>query len=403
MAQLSTALADQPLPASQAGRRGDQLKVRCVFMRGGTSRGAYLRAEDLPSDPVERDCLLLAIYGSPDPRQIDGIGGADPLTSKVAIIGPTSRPDADVDYTFGQVQIAEAKVDYRGNCGNISAGVGPFAVDEGLVEPVEPITTVRVHNTNTGKVIVASVPVANGVALACGEAEIAGVPGSGASIMLDFLDSGGSMTGRLLPTGEPRQVLSIPSGPIEASIVDAANPCVFVRARDVGLDGTELPDVFGQPDLLARFEQIRGAAAVELGFCDAPARAAAVTPTVPKMVWIAPPADYVDSRGRSIRADAITLLVRCLSMQRPHKALAVSVAICTGAAAATAGTVVHDAHRPGDPPSRLRLGHPAGVLVADVVVEDGPDGPYLRRGAIERTARRIMDGYVYAPASKVRA
>jgi 2-methylaconitate cis-trans-isomerase PrpF len=382
--------------------RGDQWAIRTVFMRGGTSRGAFLHAADLPDDPALRDALILGLYGSPDQRQIDGIGGADSLTSKVIIVGPSSRPDADVDYTFGQVRVTEPIIDYKGNCGNMTSGVGPFAIDEGLVPAVEDLTRVRMHNTNTGKVVVAEVPVRDGVVQTCGDTEIPGVPGTAAGIMLDFLDSGGSVTGKLLPTGSPRDVLETPSGRFEVSLVDAANPCVFVRAADLGIRGTELPaEISANPALMDTLEQIRGAAAVRLGFVDDPARAAAVTPAIPKVAFVAPPMDYLTSTGRQIRADEVSLVCRCMSMQTPHKAYAVTVGICTAAAAKTPGTVVEEVYREGDPPSEVRLGHPGGVMIADMIVEPGPDGLRLTRAALARTARRIMEGTAYVPLSKL--
>jgi methylitaconate Delta-isomerase len=251
-----------------------QLQVPCVFMRGGTSRGAYLWAQDLPTDPDERDRLILAIYGSPDARQIDGLGGADPLTSKVAILGPSSRPDADVDYTFGQVGINSASIDYQPNCGNISAGVGPYAIERGLVPAVSPVTRVRIYNTNTRKVIVAEVPVRDGRVEVEGDCTIDGVPGTGARILLDFLDSGGAATGRLLPTVRPRDTVSLAGRDYTVSLVDAANPYVFVRAESVGLVGTELAErVNSDPELLTLLENIRGSAAKLYGFVDDPAEA----------------------------------------------------------------------------------------------------------------------------------
>jgi methylitaconate Delta-isomerase len=371
-------------------------------MRGGTSRGAFLRAEDLPDDPALRDALILGLYGSPDARQIDGLGGADPLTSKVAIIGPPSRPDADVDYTFGQVRVNEPTIDYKGNCGNMSSAVGPFAIDEGLVPAADGLNRVRIHNTNTAKVIVAEVQVKNGKALACGETEIPGVPGSAAGIMLDFLDSGGSVTGKLLPTGNPRDELETPSGQFTVSLVDAANPCVFVRAADLLIRGTELPaEISANQRLMAVLEQIRSAAAVRLGFVDDSSRATAVTPAIPKVAFVASPTSYTTSGGREVSSDEINLVARCMSMQTPHKAYAVTVFICTAAAARVAGTVVNEVYRQGTPPSQVRLGHPGGVMIADVVVEHGPDGFRLTRAALARTARRIMDGTAYVPLSKL--
>lgn len=203
----------------------EQKRIRTAIMRGGTSRALFVMRNELPADPAVRDRVILRLYGSPDVRQIDGLAGADPLTSKLAIIGPPTRPDADVDYTFGQVSITDAFVDYAGNCGNISSAVGPYAIDEGLVDPVEPVTTVRIHQTNTQCILLAHVPVRNGKAAVEGDYHIDGVPGTGARIALDFADTEGSITGRLLPTGNPVDRLEVPGvGPIELSLVDAGTP-----------------------------------------------------------------------------------------------------------------------------------------------------------------------------------
>lgn len=398
---MTLQVAPGPLPAS-ATRRADQIGIRCVFMRGGTSRGAFFHAADLPVDPALRERIILAIYGSPDVRQIDGLGGADPLTSKVAIISPSSRPDADVDFTFGQVRITEAVVDFTGNCGNMSAGVAPFAIDEGLVAAVEPETTVRIYLTNTDSVITSRVRVRAGLALAEGKAEVPGVPGTGSSIMIDF-GEGSSVLGRgLLPTGAPRETLETPFGEAEVSIVDAGNPVVFVRPETAGLSGVELPDDLGEADL-ARLEQIRAAGAVRLGLVEAPELAAAVSPAIPKLYVVSPPAAYVDLVGRRIAASEIDLTGRGLSMQRPHRAYAGTVAVCTAAAAGIPGTLLADivGDRPADRP--LRIGHPGGVMLVEGRVEIGPNGPILAGAAIERTARRIMDGVVYVPASRLAA
>lgn len=393
--------APSTLPPSST-IRGDQIGIRCVLMRGGTSRGAFFHASDLPADPRLREQAILAVYGSPDVRQIDGLGGADPLTSKVAIIAPSTRPDADVEFTFGQVRITEAMVDFTGNCGNMSAGIAPFAIDEALVEAVEPLTTVRIYLTNTGSVITSRVHVRAGIALTEGDAEVPGVPGTGSSIMIDF-GEGSSVLGRgLLPTGAAREALSTPSGEVEVSIVDAGNPVVFVRPEAAGLGGTELPDDL-EAAVLDRLEEIRGAGAVRLGLVDAPERAAAITPAIPKLYVVSPPAAYTDLRGRRVERSDIDLIGRGLSMQLPHRAYAGTVAVCTAAAAGTEGTVV--AELIGDRASGgpLRIGHPGGVMLVEGRVEVCPDGPVLKSAAIERTARRIMDGIVYVPASRLAA
>jgi 2-methylaconitate cis-trans-isomerase PrpF len=381
-----------------------QLRVPCVFMRGGTSRGAYLRAEDLPADPAARDQLILGIYGSPDVRQIDGIGGADTLTSKVAIVGPSVRPDADVDYTFGQVGITVPEIDYKPNCGNISSGVGPFAIMQGWVPLAEPVTRVRIYNTNTKKIIVAEVPVQDGELLVEGEQQIDGVPGCGAPILLDFLDSGGAATGKLLPTGRAQDVLEVAGKRYTVSLVDAANPYVFVRAEELGLEGTEsVARVNGDQALLDRLEAIRGAAAELYGFVADGADALAKSPNLPKIAFVARPKDYTATNGRTIHASEIDVLGRGLSGQILHKAFAVTGAICTAAAARVPGSVVNEVFAGDAEQDLVRIGHPAGVFTLEMRVAERDGQLTLTRSALARTARMIMDGYVYVPRSKVPA
>jgi 2-methylaconitate cis-trans-isomerase PrpF len=372
-------------------------------MRGGTSRGAYLLADDLPQEPELRDQLILALYGSPDQRQIDGLGGADSLTSKVAIVAPSSRSDIDVEYTFGQVRIAEPVIDYKGTCGNMMAGIGPYAIDEGLIPAQEPLTRVRILDVNTNQRIVAEVPVRDGKALVDGECEIAGVPWPGARIMLDWIDCVGPTTGKLLPTGKPVETLKADLGAYTASLVDAGNPVVFVLAEELGLKGTELPKEIGaDEELLRKLEDIRSTAAEVFGFVSDRKEGTSKSPAIPKVAFVSPPADYVDANGQSINASEIGLVSRIMSMQRPHQAYAVSGAICTALAAQVQGSVVNQVFRPTDVPSLVAIGHPRGILRVDAVVEMDGDLVTVRRAALERTARRIMEGMAYVPASRVR-
>lgn len=378
----------------------DQERIRCVFMRGGTSRGAYLLEGDLPRDPVVRDQVLLAIYGSPDRRQIDGIGGADPLTSKVAIVGRSRRPDADVDYTFGQVSIATPLVDYNSSCGNMAAGIGPFVVDEGLVPADEPITRVRIYHTNIRKIIVAEVPVRDGKAVVEGDCVIAGVPGSGARILLDFPDVGGTATGRLLPTGRSQEEMHINGRSVRVSIVDAAVPVVFVRAEDVGMAGTELPgDITARPDLMATLEEIRCRAAERIGLVSDWQRATERTPSSPKVHVVSAPAAYTRVDGEPVWPGEIDLVGRALAMQKPHGTYAVTGGICAGVASRIPGTVVNEAcsSTAGD---RVRIGHPAGTITFEIGLEPRGDDFAVTRAALERTARRIMEGFVYVPRTR---
>ncbi|MBI2304159.1 MAG: 3-methylitaconate isomerase [Chloroflexi bacterium] len=380
---------------------GDQERIRCVFMRGGTSRGAFLLENDLPRDPLIRDQVILAIYGSPDPRQINGIGGRDSLTSKVAIVGPSSRPDADVDYTFGQVRVNEPVIDYTGACGNMAAGIGPFAIDEGLVRAVEPVTQVRIYHTNIDTVITAQVPVRDGRAVVMGDCAIDGVPGTGARIMLDFGDCSGSVTGKLLPTGHPRDQVQVDGLSLTVSLVDAANPAIFVRARDVGLKGTETPaQINNNREILDILEKIRSLAAEMLGFVADRRDATRLSPAIPKIAFVSPPQDYTSTDGRAISRHQVNLVSRIMSMQTAHSAYAVTGGICTAVAARLPGTVVNDVFISGELESLVSLGHPAGFITFDISLEPDGKGYQLKRAAIQRTARRIMDGFAYVPKDR---
>jgi hypothetical protein len=371
-------------------------------MRGGTSRALFVMRGDLPAQHDPRDRVILRMYGSPDVRQIDGMGGADPLTSKLAIIGPTTREDADVDYTFAQVSFDQPLVDYKGNCGNISSAVGPFAIDEGLVDPVEPTKTLRIHQTNTDCVLTAEVPVVNGKAAVEGNYHIDGVPGTGARIDLDFSDTAGAVTGRIMPTGNPVDRLTVAGiGPIDVSVVDAGNPCVFVRAGDLGIEGTEAPDVIdSDSELNDRIERIRGTVAAEIGLVNNWQDAARESPYIPFFALVSPPADYADyTTGQEVRAEQVDFVARLLFMLRMHKAYPVTGTVCTGAASRIPGTLVYEAARPESRDNRLtRIGHPAGVIEVEAVV-DSDNGVRLQRASLGRTARRIMEGYVFVPWS----
>lgn len=391
---------DQPWPGAR--RRGDQVAIRCVFMRAGTSRGAFLRNEDLPADPAMREKVILGIYGSPDLRQIDGLGGATSLTSKVAIIGPSTRADADVDYTFGQVLIDAPRVDFRGNCGNISAGVAPFAVEEGLVRATAPTTRVRIHMTNTSTILVAEVAMADNFCRVSGEAEIAGVPGTGAPLLLDWGAVGGTLGLGLLPTGQPREVLETAVGPVTASIVDAGNVACFIEPSAVGIAPAMLPGVAMDRALLDRIEAVRGAAARRLGFVAEAADSATRSPNLPKLYMVQPPIDYRDVLGRQIHADSVDLVGRGMSIGFPHQAYAATIAICTVTASLLPGTLVHALARPAPGGERrLRIGHPAGIMAVEGRVGRDGTAPVLERAAVVRTARRIMDGTVYVPLARL--
>ena len=372
------------------------IKIPAVYMRGGTSKGVYLMASDLPDDPAVRDQVILDIYGSPDIRQINGMGGADPLTSKVALLAPSKRPGVDIDYTFGYVGIKDAVIDYEGNCGNISSGVGVYAIRQGLVEPVEPVTKVVIFNTNTNKIIEAMIPVKDGDVVFEGDYAIAGVPGQGARIVMNFPNSAGSKTGRLLPTGNVRDTMVLKDGrSVEVSLVDAANPSVFVKAADIGLTGKELPaDCDANPRILELMEEIRVRAGVMMGLA---ATVEQVGPAVPKVAFVAPAQDYPTSEGNLITAGEVDLIARTKAMAEMHKTYAVTGGICIATAAMIDGTVVSEVCTP-DAKSKgeVRIGHPSGVLEVFVDVKNSAEtGWTLAQAGVCRTARPIMDGEVY--------
>ncbi len=373
------------------------MKLPCAIYRGGTSKPIFFLEDDLPKDRSKRDQLVLEAFGSPDVRQIDGLGGADPLTSKVAYVGAPTVSGTDINYTFGYVGIANPMIDYSGNCGNTSAAVGPFALLRGLIEPVEPITKVRIYNTNTKKVILAEFPVKDGQFASEGDFSIDGVPGSGSKILLDFIGSGGAVTGKLLPTGKVRETIRFPTlGTLEVSMVDAANPFVFVRATDLGLRGNESMDELGNDETtLKKCEEIRSVVAEIMGIAkkeDATER----SPGVPKIAVVAPAAAYRTPKGK-VEASQIDIIARMTALQRLHKAYAVTGAVCLGAAAKVEGTIVNDIYRevqPDNPPA-VRIGHPTGTLQVEIRIEKQNGVLELTKAALARTARLLMDGNVY--------
>lgn len=369
-------------------------KLPVTLLRGGTSKGVYLLEKDLPANRKEWDGLLLRLMGSPDKKQIDGLGGSQSVTSKVAILRKSDRPDADVDYTFAQVSVDKAVVSYGGNCGNISSGVGPFAIEKKLVPALEGSTLVRIYNTNTGKVIQEEVPTANGQVLYDGDFGIAGVPGTAAPLKLKFVDPAGTLGKGLLPTGNAVDLLKVPGhGSTEVSLVDAANPLVFVKASDLGLTGTELPEAInGDPELLRLLETIRGLAAMKLGLCSTPEEAAWVTPGLPKMTLVAPPADYTTSSGEAVKGDQVDLVARMMSMQKTHPSYAMTGAMCTAAAAAVPGTLVQQVLRPGCNLQNIRIGHPGGILPCGVDPEGEGPVPSIRDTFGYRTANLLLEG-----------
>ena len=378
-----------------------QTKIPAVFMRGGTSRAICFREEVLaPYPQAVRERIILAALGSPDVygRQIDGLGGGISSLSKVVIVGRSLAADSDVTFTFGQVDVRTPHIDWSGTCGNMSAAVGPFAIDEGIVPAVEPVTTVRVFSTNTGKRYVAHIPVCNGQAAVEGEYTIDGVPAPGACTTLEYPDPGGSLGGSLLPTGSPYQPCELADSRIvRISVIDAAIPTAFVRAGELDVDATQLaPALDAEPALQKTLEDIRCKSALLLGLTPSLAEAHEKFQHTPKVVLVAPPATYTASSGKSVEAENIDLVARAISMRNTHRTYPGTVSLCTAVAAQVEGTVVHEAVR--KPVSHgLRIGHPAGVVEVGATVSRQGGEWYAERVTTKRTARRIMEGSILVP------
>ena len=372
-------------------------KIQCVIMRGGTSKAVVLRDEDLPADVNERKDVIFKIFGSPDVRQIDGLGGADPLTSKCAVIGRSKTKDADITYTFYQVGIDKRFIG-EGLCGNISATPGPFAIDEGMVKVVEPITVVKIFNTTYKKVLFAEVPVENNKAATEGDYRIAGVPGTGARIMLDWRNIVGTLTGALLPTGNVKDKIYVEDvGDLTVSVLDSGNPAVFVNAEEIGLKGTETAhDVDSNASLLKKLEAIRGTVGEMIKLVKDRRKSAEENPEFPFLVFVNKSTQYVSFSGENIESARVDFVARMMFLQKLHKTYAGSVSLCTATAAMILGTVVNDvAARNISDRKSVRIGHPGGVMEVESAVEKRGDKYVVLRSSFGRTARRIMDGYVY--------
>lgn len=345
--------------------------IPVMWMRGGTSKGAYFIAKDLPDDRALRDRVLLGVMGSPDPRQIDGMGGADPLTSKVAVVRPSDRPGVDVDYLFLQVAIDAALVSDAQNCGNILAGVGPFALERGLVAAGEGETTVTIHMENTGQTAVVRVATPGRKVSYAGSARIDGVPGTAAPVPIEFRDTAGSTCGALFPTGRVRDVVE----GVEVTLIDNGMPCVILRAADVGIAGTEPPDMLEEDGKLrARLEAIRLAAGPMMHLGEVAEK------TVPKMTLVSAP----------VAGGAIS--TRSFIPHRCHKAIGVLAGVSVATACLTRGAVGHDLARlPDGNRVEVAIEHPTGELTVLATME----GETLSRAEVLRTARKLMDGVVF--------
>lgn len=371
-------------------------RLRAVFMRGGTSKAVMFRRDDLPKDPKDWDPIFLEVMGSPDAngRQLDGMGGGISSLSKICVIGPPSRPDADIDYTFAQIGIRDTFVDYGANCGNMSSAVGPFALDEGLIAvPTGGEAAIRIHNTNTSKIIVARFPLDRGGLAATGDIEIDGVAGKAAPIRLEFLEPGGARTGKLLPTGNAVDDFDIRGlGAVKASCVDAANPCVFVAASAVGQSGDELPDALDRDVVfLQRMEDIRCAASVKMGIAKDIDQARRMT-GIPKVAMVSGPRAGRTLSGRELAVADADIWVRMISVGQPHRAVPITGAICLAVATRAPGSIPAEL---GGSKGPIRIAHPSGITLVDASVSRSASGAVKADyGAVYRSARRLFEGNV---------
>ncbi|MFB6297896.1 MAG: PrpF domain-containing protein [Salinirussus sp.] len=375
-------MAQESLPAS--------------LFRGGTSKGVYVRREEMPPDRETWDEVLLNAFGSPDPMQLDGIGGSHSTTSKAMIVS-RGEGNVDVEYRFAGVAVERPVVDWGGNCGNLTFAVGPYAIERGLVDVPRDAERAELllRNANTGDTVEQSVPVADGRPRYDGSFKVHGVPGTGARIRSRFLDPGGSVTGAVFPTDERTETLQVPDlGSVEASLVDVASPCVFVRAADVGFDPTALPGrIDADGDLLDRLERVRSVACTRYGFVDSPEEASDRSPGIPKIAVVGERAVYETVGGDTISQGEYDLLARIMSMGKAHHAYAVTGAMCTAVAAALPGTIPAG-YLDDDRPGSVTIGHPKGTLTVGV----GLAGEAVAYTEMDRTARQIMHGELfYAP------
>ena len=385
-----------------------QLRIPAVYMRGGTSKGVFFLKEDLPSDPAARERLLLRVIGSPDRygKQTDGMGAATSSTSKIVILSRSDRPDSDVDYLFGQVAIDAPVIDWSGNCGNLSTAVGPFAISMGLVAaPADGIATVRIWQANIKKRIVSHVPMQDGEVKEMGGFELDGVAFPAAEVRLEFLDpaaddgEGESAGGAMFPTGNRIDVLDVPGlGRIEATLINAGNPTIFVDAARLDFRGTELQgDINGNAKMLALAESVRSRGAVAMGLAATQEEATTKRSHTPKLAFVARPAAYTASDGKRVEPGAIDMLARIFSMGVLHHAMTGTGAVAIAAAAAIPGTIVSRV-APAGADGRVRFGHPSGVLSvgAEAAEENGQWA--VRKVMMSRSARRLMEGWVRVPA-----
>ena len=373
-----------------------QTRIPAAFIRGGTSKGVFFNECDLPKDRNTWDAVFLKVIGAPDPnrRQLNGMGGGISSLNKVMIVRPSARNDADVDYTFAQVAADQSVVDYTANCGNLSSAIGPFAIDEGLIDVDDGEPLVRLFNTNTSKIIHARVPVANGQTVISGDFELQGVAGTGAKLKLDYLDPGGAGTGKLLPTGRVAETLDVEGlGEVPVSLVDAATPMVFVATDNLGMTATESPvELDADQDAKARLERIRCAGAVRMGMVNKTEDTGLASP---RIAICAAPRPFTSLSGETVTASAQDITVRVISSGDTHRASPLTSAMCLSAACQITGTLPNYIAKPNN--GEIRIGNPSGVLTvgAHVVRED--DTWHVVSTRSFRTQRRLMEGSVLIP------
>ena len=371
-----------------------QIFVPAAFYRGGSSKGVFFHLRHCPEDRAALDRMLLSALGSPDPygRQLDGMGGGTSSLSKAVIIGPPTHPEADVDYTFAQIAVDRAVVDWGANCGNLSSAVGPFAVDEGLVRVADDEALVRIHQVNTRKIIHARFPARGGKAVTAGDFTVDGVSGSGAPIALDFLEPGGTVTAGLLPTGRAIEMIEIDGHDYEMSLVDATNPVAFVAAADLGIEGWELPDAIeANRDLMALLDQLRRAAGMRMGLGPNPESIGLANP---KIAVVSTPARFLTLDGRSVGAQEHDVAVRMLSMERAHRAVTLTGAMCLAVACRIEGSLPHRLCIADAGAEAIRVAHPSGLVVAGAAVHQADGRWHVDSARVYRTARRLMQGEV---------
>ena len=371
---------------------------KTTFMRGGTSKGCMFLRENLPTDKSEWDPIFLQVMGSPDPKQIDGMGGTVSSNNKIVIVWKSNKDNVDVEYLVGQVIVGKNQIDYKSNCGNMTAAVGPFAVEMGLVNLIEPITTARLFNCNTNKYINVTVPCENGKIAEEGDCKIAGVDGTSPELKVNFLNPMGAKTGKLFPTGNYIDILDIEGmGKIKATILDISNPMVLVKAEDVGLTGIELPDEINQNGIVCdKLEKIRGTAACMMGFAKDLDDAIKNSPAVPKVGIFTKPVSFKDISDENVHEKEMDVCVRVMSVFKCHKACPLTSASAISVASFIEGTLLSDVlEKPKTKQETIRIGHPSGIMTMyPYIVRNGEDID-VPSVAVQRTARKIMGGIVF--------